>query len=242
MSIVEASWVPKETSRRPMPHYDARLIRRIDVEHNDLASTIDTIQAVAEDFVDFLPLGKLSVTLCDLNPVVRNALKPDKKGNIEEYAKKYFEQEIIETVDIHTATKIVAPAGGDYSFGLFGRWQETLGIRLKAPNPLLIGERFIAESYIKDVYGAGPRFGTVDLMEWEPYIALGHVNHEKLSAEHRYALQDDTSGFIAAIVENPERLTDSEYAPPHWAEPIEVPDIALGGLRIVCDKQPERVF
>lgn len=240
MSIVEA-WTPKEISRRPATHYDARLVRRVDAEHNDLAATIEAVQSATRDFTDFMPIGKLSVTLCDLSPVVRHVLNADKKGNIQEYAKQDFEQEIIEAIDTD-GQKIVAPEQGDYSFGLYGRWQNMLGIRLMAPSPLLIGERYIAERYIKDTYSTSPRFASEDLMDWEPHVTLGQIRYEALSPVQRSALQSNTSGFISAVVENPERLADPEYAPVYWSDPIEIPDIALGGLRVVCDKKPNGIF
>lgn len=243
MSLTEAPiWISKETSHRTAVRYQSEIVHEVNPVQRELAVALKNLEKTTDTFVDYLPLGRLGISLASLDPVIRQILSTDKRGIINNSARKEFERDLNESLAEFHGKTITVPSS-TRPLGVFGHDKSELGIRLDVNDPLLFGERVLVERFIRIEHPAiSERFGE-EILNWEPHIPIGAIRPGTLTNDQLEELQVDTNGFIHNAMQQAYDEMEDRFGLDIGSRDFSFPDeLALGGLRIVCNKQPDRIF
>lgn len=243
MSLIsEPMWISKEVSHHAAVRYQSRVVHEINPIQREFVDTYKHLQETTDHIVDYIPVGRLGVVLAGLDPVIKQIISTDRRGNINEAARRELECDINEALPDMRQT-VVRTSGGARPFALYGADKQELGIKLSTSDPVLFGERVLVERFIRDEHPrASNRFGE-ELLNWQPHIRIGFIRPGVLDAEQLQELHDDPTGYIENAMHQTHQNMQERYGIPVECRELVIPDeLVLGGLKIVCDKQANRIF
>lgn len=245
MALTEAvimDWTPKGSSRKSAVRYQSRIVHTVQPIQPELAEALKTLKESAQDKFEFIKLGKLGVTLAELDPAVREIVGVDRKGAIFDQTRREVEDDLNDTFERFMG-RVTGIADPERPFKLYGRQQNRLGIALDPLDDQLYGERIVAERYIRSEYPmVSDRFGD-GVNTWEPHVTVAYVKPEQFTPTEWADLQYGPSEFLSALVFENAAMNRESYGLDNVPSKIMLPsELSLGGLQIVCNKQPERIF
>lgn len=232
---------PKDKSPKQAVHYQSRIVHEVYPIQRELKATLKTLEQTTGDRIDYISVGRLGVTLATLDPLVKPILGLDKKGVIEKSAISDFEDELnTELEELHDRKVHIADIS--HPLELYGKHKDKLALRLSKFEGLT-EERIEVEKYLREQEpNASSRFFN-ELMGWEPHIVIGIVKPEKFDVDNMDSFLDNPSSYLDNLVSEV-HLRDREVfgIEPKNDAIIFPEEISLGALRVVCDRQAERVF
>lgn len=235
-------WISKETSHHTDVRYQSQLVHEVNPIQRELVSALKSLKQTTNTFIDYKPIGKLGVILTGLDPVIRHIISTDKRGVIHDAARRELEQDINTMLPDFRGTQVQLD-NPSRPLGLFGTNKQNLGIRLAVNDPILFGERVLAERFIKEEYPlASERFGD-ELLGWEPHISIGTIRPGGIWGEALEDLMDDPNSYIEESVQSAYSEMEERFGISVDSRELVFPEsLTLGALKVVCDKQPDRIF
>lgn len=241
VSLIETAWIPKDISPKQAIRYQSSIVHQVHPTQRELAGTLKEVQAATHEFVEYLPIGRLGITLARLDPVIKKILGADKRGVISDVTRRDFEAEINDSlkfpreyqVDVENPELPLTVAADT----------NALSIKLSMDDPQLYGERVLVERYVRREYPtASARFGD-DIVSWEPGVTIGYIKPEALSTDQYDDLLDDPSLYISQAVYDARAYSAEQFGLEQPTSRIVFPEsISLSGLGVVCNRQESRIF
>ncbi len=237
------TWIQKNVSHHQAIRYRSLIIHQVSPIQKELSVSLKTLESATGNAIDYVPLGKLGVTLCRLDPGAKRVLGADKKGNISEAGRRDFEAELNEELP-HCSNKSVALSNPTQPLRIYGPNADSLAIELDSLDPLLYGERSVVRRYLMQQHPElRNRTPDEDWQEWEPHITIGHINYERLDKADADLLRDDPNEYLLASVQQHAIMESNYHGIESAHSEVVFPDyLSLGGLKVVCDRQEDRIF
>jgi hypothetical protein len=220
--------------------YSCRVIRSIEQGRAGAARTLLPLIDNTSRYVEYEGVGKIGVTLVQLDPVLRSILGKDRRGAAALEGMPDFEAEL--------RTKLAHAQYGEYSIpvapvgqlGVFGRDSNVLGLRLSEDDYRLRGDHAVVQAYVDDTYAqenesTRARFLEANKMLDLSHIALGRVRYENMSADEASDFRVDPTEFLTVAAEAEMSGNRERYGDHFEVQDITYPDaVAFNGLSVVC--------
>ena len=239
--LTQPAWVPKEKSPKLAIRYQSRVVHELDHTQKGVTSPLSTLKKTTGNFIQYMPVGKLGVTLACIDPILKQILGVGKKGEIDDTTRRDFEAELNSELGFLDSQKVTLD-NPSVPFELYGRQKNRLGINLSTSAQLL-GERVLVEKHIRREYPTTSSRFEDNLLDWDPHITIGFVRPEYLTRDEIDDLHGDPSGFIIGKAVASAEADHERFGVENIADQIVFPDsLVLGGLGVVCNKLARGAF
>jgi hypothetical protein len=227
-------------SAREQVHYSCRVIRSVERGREGAARALLPLMDNTGRYVEYETVGKIGVTLVQLDPVLRSILGKDKRGAAALEGMPDFQAELRDKLDHAQYGEYAIPVSPEMQLGLYGRDSDVLGLRLSADDYRLRGDHAVVKAYIDDTYAhenesTRERFLQANRELDLSYIALGRVKLENMGADEASDFRADPTEFLAAAAEAEMNGNRERYGDHFVVHDITYPEtVAFNGLSVVC--------
>jgi hypothetical protein len=246
---------------KPKRRYNLRVERKVLLPQPELEAPYQSLVDNTSNLVNYRKMGKLSTTVAELDPIIRQVCDVTPRGGIDKEAAQDLEAELRDAVErdyfiehlaenseevgdeLYDAIKdvyfgdIVVKTDPIATFDLYGKAQNRLAICLDQ-DVRLGAERGAIETYLQSAYGIPSPVMKKMLKDFDPHITIGTVRYENF--DNQDAIEEfkvDPLAFLARYAYRRSRDATLDFDT-DTCKAIIVPDvIALDGLKIGIEER-----
>lgn len=224
--------------------YDCRVIRELEPGQDHIIQPLGLLAANTFHLVRYDDPGKWHMTLIMLNPLLRQILAPNRRGDIPRGGVQHFETELRRDLDHTRFADYEVKLDPVHPLWLYGKDKNRLGMQLSQDDYRPVGDRAMVEAHLRANYDkpngdpVSKRFIDQNSLPLKPHVTIGEVRYENMTTEEAELLRKDPTTFLTRAAYDRMDEIERLYGEGCGAEDIVMPEeVSFAGLRVFCERR-----